>query len=197
MANTREQKSELRKRCRVMRKSLGEEKRMQASAKICEQIAGWNIFQQSEVILTYMPIKGEVDLTPLLSRYPNKKWILPRIIPAENNRMVFHLYDPDRLMLHPFGMLEPAPDSPVIQNQQIELVFAPGLAFDRHGWRLGYGGGYFDRFLKKFSGVSVGVVFHDLLLDEVPRGVYDVAMNWIVTERELCHCEERSDEAIP
>jgi 5-formyltetrahydrofolate cyclo-ligase len=180
-----EQKSQLRQRCRAIRKALGEETRLQASLAICERIEHWDIFQHSEMVLTYMPIKSEADLTPLLDRGTHKRWILPRIIPEEDHRMVFHPYDADRLIRHPFGMAEPAPDSPVIPSQEIQLALVPGLAFDRLGWRLGYGGGYFDRFLKEFKGVSVGVVFHALLLDEVPHTPLDVPMGWIVTEREL------------
>lgn len=179
------QKSELRLQCRALRKSLGDERRAQASLFICERVENWYVFQQSEVILTYMPIKSEADLTPLLKRHPHKRWILPRIIPEEDHRMVFHPYDANRLVNHPFGMAEPAPDLPVIPPGEIELTLAPGLAFDRIGWRLGYGGGYFDRFLKKFNGVSVGIVFHALLLDNVPHSAHDVPMHWIVTEQEL------------
>lgn len=179
------QKSQLRKRCRALRDALDREQRAQANALICKRLAGWDIFQRSETILTYMPIKSEADLTPLLELYPNKKWVLPRIIPEQDNLMVFHPYVADRLIRHAFGMAEPAHDLPTIQPAAIELVLAPGLAFDRHGWRLGYGGGYFDRFLKKFTGVSAGIVFHDLLLDEAPHGEHDMPMRWLVTEREL------------
>jgi 5-formyltetrahydrofolate cyclo-ligase len=180
-----QQKSQLRSHCSALRKSLGEERRAQASLSICERIENWRIFQQNEVILTYMPIKSEVDLTPLLERYPHKRWILPRIIPKEDHRMVFHPYIAGRLIDHLFGMAEPAPDLPVILPEEIEVTLAPGLAFHRSGMRLGYGGGYFDRFLSKFNGVSVGVVFHALLLEKVPHDMQDVPMQWIVTEQEL------------
>jgi len=99
--------------------------------------------------------------------------------------MVFHPYDPDRLVRHPFGMAEPAPDLPVILPEEIELALVPGVAFDRTGSRLGYGGGYFDRFLKNFKGVSAGIIFHALLLDETPHAAHDIPMHWIATEREL------------
>ncbi len=132
-----------------------------------------------------MPIKSEADLTPLLERHPQKKWILPRIIPEEDHRMVFHPYDAEHLVRHPFGMVEPTPDSPIVAPEEIQLALVPGLAVDRHGWRLGYGGGYFDRFLKEFSGVSVGVVFHALLLHEVPHTPLDVPVQWIVTENAI------------
>ncbi|MEW6403966.1 MAG: 5-formyltetrahydrofolate cyclo-ligase [Chloroflexota bacterium] len=178
------QKSQLRQHCRALRKALGEETRARASVSICEQIQNWDVFQQSQVILTYMPIKSEADLTPLLMGCPQKRWILPRIIPEEDHRMVFHPYDANRLVWHPFGMAEPATDSPTIAPEEIELALVPGLAFDHHGWRLGYGGGYFDRFLKDFKGVSVGIVFHALLLDQVPHTRLDIPMQWIITEQE-------------
>jgi len=180
-----EQKSQLRRRCRATRKSLGDETRAHASLSICERIENWHIFQHSATILTYMPIKAEVDLTSLLKRHPQKGWALPRIIPEEDHRMVFHPYDARRLVRHPFGMAEPTPGLPVISPEDIQLTLAPGLAFDRLGWRLGYGGGYFDRFLKSFRGISAGIVFHDLLLESVPHTALDIPMQWIVTENEM------------
>ncbi len=179
------QKSQLRARCIAVRKALDANERADASLRICSNIEGWQTFLQSGVILTYMPIKSEVDLTSLLGRCPQKKWVLPRISPEEDHRMVFHPYDANRLVRHPFGMAEPASDLPVIQPEEIELALVPGLAFDRHGFRLGYGGGYFDRFLKDFNGVSAGIAFHALLVDEVPRDGHDIAMNWIITEKGL------------
>jgi 5-formyltetrahydrofolate cyclo-ligase len=178
-------KSQLRKQCRKIRAALGDEVRARASLAICERLEGWPTFQHSQTILTYMPIKGEADLTPLLSRHPEKHWVLPRIIPEENHRMVFHPYDATRLARHPFGMAEPAADLPTVPHEAIPLALVPGLAFDHHGWRLGYGGGYFDRFLKNFSGVSIGIVIRTLLLAEIPRDSLDMPMQWIVTEEEL------------
>ena len=180
-----EQKSQLRQHCRALRKFMGEEIRNAASLFICERIENWPVFQQSETILTYMPIKSEADLTPLVERCPQKRWVLPRIIPEEGHRMVFHPYDAGRLVRHPFGMAEPASDSPMVAPEEIQLALVPGLAFDRHGRRLGYGGGYYDRFLRGFNGVSAGIVFHALLLDDVPHTPLDVPMGWIITEQGL------------
>lgn len=179
------QKIQLRENCLTIRKSLGAETRAGASLSICENIENWGIFQKSQTILAYMPIKSEADPTSLMNRHPQKRWVLPRIIPEEDHRMVFHPYDPNRLVHHPFGMAEPAPGLPIVQPEEIELTLAPGLAFDRRGFRLGYGGGYFDRFLKDFKGISAGITFHVLLLDAVPHAAHDISMHWIVTEHEL------------
>ena len=183
-------KKELRQRCKAIRKELGEEVRREASLSICNYLATWDAFQKSDVILTYMPIRGEVDLRPLLVEFPGKRWLLPRILPEENGRMVFHAYEPDNLIVHSFGMAEPAPHLPQVSPEEIQLVLAPGLAFDRAGWRLGYGGGYFDRFLMDFNGVSVGVVFAALLIEAVPHGEYDIPMQWIMSENGLLRSGE-------
>lgn len=182
-----EQKRQLRRSCRQVREELGEAIRQTASLSICAWIETWRIFHRSSVILTYMPITGEVDLTPLFARHPDKNWVLPRIVPEDNHRMVFHPYTPGRLIHHPFGMDEPTPDLPVVLSNEVQLVLVPGLAFDRQGKRLGYGGGYFDRFLKDFPGVSLGVIFQALLLDQLPFDVQDVSVEWIVTEVGLFH----------
>jgi len=181
-ASVSEQKTQLRQRCKAIRKGLGDQTRQQASKSICAHLAAWDVFQTAKTILTYMPIRGEVDLRLLLTDYPDKRWLLPRILPGEDGRMVFHPYDPEHLILHPFGMAEPAPHLPQISPTEIQLVLAPGLAFDRSGWRLGYGGGFYDRFLQNCKGTSVGVVFQLLLLDSIPHGEFDVPVGWLASQ---------------
>lgn len=185
-------KQQLRQRCRETREALGEETRRQASAAICGHIETWRFFLRSDVILTYLPMRGEVDLTPLLRHSPDKQWVVPRILPQENHRMALHVYDAQRLVRHPYGMLEPSADLPEVSPSEVQLVLTPGLAYDRRGWRLGYGGGYFDRFLKDFKGVSVGVVYAALFLESLPHGRFDVPLDWIVTEEGIFDCRREA-----
>ena len=79
-------------------------------------------------------------------------------------------------------MQEPQADLPVIPPEAIDLVLVPGLAYDQEGWRLGYGGGYYDRFLKGFMGTSLGVIYDALLLNALPHDANDVQMDFIVSE---------------
>ena len=183
-----EQKNQIRKVCRQARLTLDEPFRRQASLDICEIIANWKIFQEALVILSYFPIKAEVDLRPLLAEHPQKRWVLPRIDPdAAEHTLSMHFYDPRQLVRHPFGMDEPNASLPVVLPDEIGLALVPGLAYDRHGWRLGYGGCYYDRFLSRFPGMSLGICFDALILEELPIGEYDVPMNWIVTEKGLAN----------
>ena len=178
-----ETKRQLREECRRVRAALGDETRARASASVCRHIESLEIFRQTAAVLTYMPMRGEVDLRPLLARHAHKRWVLPRILPQ--GRMVFHPYDPACLVLHAYGMLEPAADLPVVAAAEIGLALVPGLAYDRHGWRLGYGGGFFDRFLADFNGISLGVAYAALLLDDLPHAAHDVPVQYVVTEDEI------------
>jgi 5-formyltetrahydrofolate cyclo-ligase len=176
-----------------VRKALGEDFQRQASAAICLHIESWPLFRASETVLTYMPMRGEVDLRPLLERHTYKRWLLPRILPE--GRMNFPPYDTGHLIRHPYGMLEPSPDLPIVPVENIQLVLAPGLAFDRQGWRLGYGGGFFDRFLAGFThGVSLGVTYHALLFDLLPHHQHDIPVQYLVTEEGLLRCSADKSE---
>jgi 5-formyltetrahydrofolate cyclo-ligase len=186
-------KHQLRAQSRQVRKALGEDFQRQASAAICLHIESWPLFRASETVLTYMPMRGEVDLRPLLERHTYKRWLLPRILPE--GRMNFHPYDPGHLIRHPYGMLEPAPDLPLVPVEHIQLALVPGLAFDRQGWRLGYGGGFFDRFLAGFThGVSLGVTYHALLFDLLPHHQHDIPVQYLVTEEGLLRCSADKSE---
>lgn len=188
-------KHQLREQSRQVRKALGEDFQRQASDAICRYIESWPLFQGCDTILTYMPMRGEVDLRPLLERHPHKSWLLPRIL--SEGRMTFHPYDSEHLIWHPYGMLEPDPHLPIVPVELVQLALVPGLAFDRQGWRLGYGGGFFDRFLAGFDhgscstrnsgssyhhGISLGITYRALLLDHLPHHEHDIPVQYIVTE---------------
>ena len=111
--------------------------------------------------------------------------------------MVFHRYDARYLIRHPFGMEEPASHLPVILPEEIELTLVPGLAFDRFGWRLGYGGGYYDRFLKGFQGIRAGITFDALLLDEIPHSALDVPWIGSSPTRDALPPESRNIQGNP
>jgi 5-formyltetrahydrofolate cyclo-ligase len=176
-----EAKRPLRAQCRAARSALGVDFQRQASLAICRHIESWLLFASSETITAYLPMRGEVDLRPLLERYPSKRWLLPRI--QAEGRMTFHAYDPARLARHPYGMLEPAPGLPPVPAEAIQLALVPGLAFDRRGWRLGYGGGFYDLFLAGFArGLSLGVTYRALLFEQLPHHRRDMAVQYIVTE---------------
>lgn len=179
--NTRKiSKNILRQESKRNRATLSSDYRHQASLAICDHIQDWPIFQNSTTILTYMAMGSEVDLSPLLARYPQKEWGIPRV--QTRGQMVFHIFNPEKLIRHPYGMMEPDPLSTIIPSERVQLTLVPGLAFDLQGWRLGYGGGFYDRFLSHQTGKYAGITYQNLLQSQVPHDSHDIPMQFIITE---------------
>ena len=140
----------------------------------------------TRTILLYHGMDTEPDTVRLLSPLwdMGKQVCLPRCLPG--NQMEARLVQRDSTLIrHPYGMLEPGLDCPLIPPDQIDLVLVPGLAFDRSGGRLGRGGGYYDRWLAGFSGVTAALCRDGLLMESIPRLPHDLGVNLVVTETGL------------
>jgi 5-formyltetrahydrofolate cyclo-ligase len=176
-------KDQLRAQCRELREKLGLAYRDRASERICERIQQWGAFQSAHVIFAYLPMRGEVDLRPLIARSPDIRWAIPRVVDTPIRHLIFHAYQSDRLLAHRYGMLEPDPSVPQIAPHKADLIIVPGMAFTPSGYRLGYGGGYYDRLLVQPGlAPTLGVCYQALLVGEIPHEHHDVPVGNLVTE---------------
>jgi 5-formyltetrahydrofolate cyclo-ligase len=132
--------------------------------------------------MAYMAFGNEINLRPLMDKLPHTHWVIPRTLSRPEPHLILHPYDPARLVRHKFGMLEPDKTLPIVEPGELDMVLVPGIAYDRRGYRLGFGGGYYDRFLPQVHAVKVGVVFSALLVDHVPNTEFDQRVDWIVCE---------------
>lgn len=108
---------------------------------------------------------------------------LPRMLPGRG--MEVRLYRPDRPMVQAaFGIWEPGEDCPLLAREEIDLALVPALCYDRRGYRLGFGGGYYDRWLAGFAGVRVGLCRAAVLQDRVPTEPHDSRVDLLLTEGE-------------
>ena len=106
---------------------------------------------------------------------------LPRMLPGR--QMEVRLYEPDRpLVPASFGILEPLADAPLLARPDIDLALVPAVCCDRSGFRLGFGGGYYDRWLSGFSGFTVGLCRDCVLQDRVPTEDHDCRVDLLLTE---------------
>jgi len=176
------EKSRLRARCRALRDAMTSEAVASASARVCARLAAWPPFQQARAVMAYMAFGHEISLTPLLSQFGDKRWVIPRIVKQPEPQLILHPYDPARLARHPYGMFEPDASLPVIEPGALDLVFAPGVAFDRRGYRLGFGGGFYDRFLPRVTAIKIGVVYAALIVDHVPNDPHDQRVDFLASE---------------
>jgi 5-formyltetrahydrofolate cyclo-ligase len=178
-------KPQLRRQFCSLRECLPAEEIAAASAALCRRLAAWAGLREARTVLTYLAFRNEPDLSLLFDLLPHVQWAVPRI---EEQRLLVHPYDPARLVRHRFGMLEPAADLPVIDPAALDVILVPGVAFDRRGGRLGFGGGYYDRFLPTTPAVRVAATYDECLCEALPCGEHDQRMDWLVTPTEEIHC---------
>ncbi len=142
-------------------------------------------FHSARTLLLYFPLPQEINLIPVFN-YARQRGIncaFPRC-GEKAGEMEFYITD-DLNGLSPgkYGIREPLPSARQVTDFHRALIFVPALAFDREGYRLGYGGGYYDRFLAAHSVPSVGIAYEDFIVDSLPRDKYDCAVDYVVTEK--------------
>ena len=167
-------KTILRKYTKDLRKKLNMK---DISQKIVDIIRETDAYKSANNVMIFYPLTNEVDLLPLLS--DNKNFYLPRV--NGDNLDVCPYKDGDELAESTFKVKEPtcAP----IDKSNLDLVFVPALSADEKGNRLGYGGGYYDRFLNRLSAVKIVVLPEELLSDAVPVDDSDVKCDGIITQK--------------
>lgn len=150
-------------------------------------------FKSAKVIGAYYPKGSEVNTQNILSKVLEGQKILA--LPAIVRDKIFfykisNMKDlTDQLILSKYGIKEPSP-SPTELIDDIDVIIVPGIAFDRNGYRLGYGRGYYDRYLQNKKCVfSLGLAFEIQLLDnDLPREHFDQKVNAVVTEEKIMLC---------
>lgn len=138
-------------------------------------------------IAGYSALPDEVDIAPLFERLPGWRWVIPRI--EDDHGFTFRDRDLP-LERHRWGFDQPIDSGTAVPEQEIDVILAPGLAFDRSGARLGRGGGYYDRILarRRADAVTVGVTILDRIIDRVPMEDHDRRVGWLATEDGVSEC---------
>ena len=156
-------------------------------AALCRHVVEWEWFQQAEAVMAYAAIPPEVSLQPVLEAIlrQRKTLVLPR---CETNGIMTarRIVDLGQLVHGTYGIPEPPETAPEFPVEEISLVLVPGLAFDRTGGRLGRGKGYYDRFLPKTTGKTIGICGQ--LVTEVPMEPHDSRMDAIALDSGIMLC---------
>jgi 5-formyltetrahydrofolate cyclo-ligase len=143
------------------------------------------------IVSGFIPYKSEVSTVPLLNRLRREGWktALPIVI-APDQPLVFRLWQPgDRLVPGVWDI--PVPEEGADEVEP-DVLLVPGLSYDRAGYRLGYGGGFYDRTLAKLRKhkpvTAIGVAYQAQVVDQVVRGPHDAPLDYLMTERETIRC---------
>ena len=168
-------KDEIRKVLINKRKKLFNKKEL--STIIVNKIIDLDIYNKARVIALYNSLKEEVDTSILISKsLKNKKVLLPKII---DNKMKFIIINNESLYEKSnIGVLEPIGE---IYNGKIDLIIVPGVAFDKKLNRLGFGMGYYDKYLINNKSFKIGICFSEQIVDSLPIDKYDIKMDMVIT----------------
>lgn len=180
-------KNQLRRHFKAVRAGLLEGERRAIDAAISGNVAGLPAFAEADAVFTYLSFGTEVDTRGLIERAwgLGKTVALPRVVPGTRQMRWYTVDSLDGLERSSFGVEEPAADPTrevTPRDFRTPIALVPGLAFDRAGYRLGYGGGFYDTFLPVFPGTSIGLCRAAQLVDHLPHDPRDMPVDLVVAE---------------
>ncbi|WP_407313259.1 5-formyltetrahydrofolate cyclo-ligase [Desulfosporosinus sp. SB140] len=184
-------KAEVRKSCLDLRAGLGNEERKNRSRQIQQNVLNLPEFKQAQTVMLFLNFRDEVETTALAETTiaSKKRLILPRcapqglLLPIETRDL--------RVDIEPglWGIREPKLTIGEADPSEIDLIIVPGAGFDLQGNRLGYGGGYYDRFFMRIKPTvpRIAIAFECQIIEQVPVDMHDAKMTMLVTENNVYH----------
>lgn len=182
MCNLKESKRELRKEWKKLRAAVPD--RTEKNRQIQNNFLTYSAVKQAKSVFLYLAFGSEVDTIPILEELLRRgvQVSVPRCHPSTREMDAVVIRHLSQVKAGAYGILEPDPTLPAVTPAEIDVAVVPALCFDKEGYRLGYGGGYYDRFLAAFSGVSIGLAFSDCITEQLPREEFDKAVDRVITE---------------
>jgi len=172
-----EQKKIIREKCKTLWKNLNIK---DLSKQIMNNLFSLDVFKNAESIFCYISFKNEIDTSQILD-CEKKKIYVPKI---DDNNMYMTEYMPQSLVKNKFGILEPKICNPVIPSKN-DIIIVPALACDLNFFRIGYGKGYYDKYLKDKKVVKIIPLPSILIADNIPHDINDIPVDIIVTENSI------------
>ncbi|CAM2980478.1 5-formyltetrahydrofolate cyclo-ligase [Paenibacillus sediminis] len=206
-------KQQLREAMRTLRGNIPEEDRLQQSIAAC-QLATYECIEplrrksgrKQLTICSYLPFRDEPDTLPLIRHCwaQGDTVLAPRVDPLSRNFELHEISRESDIEQGTWGIPEPKEDAPMWEpgRGSIDFVLVPGLAFDRHGGRIGYGGGYYDRFLQKINNFTYqnspelakpllgAIVLTGQLIDHIPMEEHDYYMDMLFTSTHVIYTDK-------
>jgi len=190
-------KKELRKQILAKRGQIPSEIRQVKSKLIVERLVQLPVYQQAQALFTFVPFGHEVDIRPLIDQaIMDGKVVAVPYTDTIRKEMTIYLFEGwEQLISGVYGILEPVPaHAKKILPGQLDLIIVPGVAFDQSGGRLGYGGGFYDRFLTNYYTANcpplVAPCFSEQMTDQIPLEKHDFRVNLVINDMEIVNCRK-------
>ncbi|KZE66425.1 5-formyltetrahydrofolate cyclo-ligase [Fictibacillus phosphorivorans] len=178
-------KSEWRKKIKQELLHTSEEDRITKSKAISNQLFDTTEWRKAQSIGITVSRKFELDTANIIKRAweEGKKVGVPKCYSADKQMEFREIRSYEQLENVYMDLYEPKKDeTPLIPSEQIDLIIVPGLVFDKTGYRIGYGGGYYDRYLYAYSGQKISLAYTFQTTDKLPHEEFDIPVDQIITE---------------
>jgi 5-formyltetrahydrofolate cyclo-ligase len=206
LVSIKEKKRAVRQSMAERRNQFPEAERIRLASQATLRLLTLDELREAKVVAGFIAMRSEIDTESVLAalRQRGMEIVLPKI-DAEGQvpRLRFHRFKHrSDLTLGSFGLLEPGPDTKEVSVHDIHLFIVPGLAFDRHGMRVGYGGGYYDECMTtvrahpKPVAIFAGFAFDFQLLESCPTEEWDVPLDYVITDARIIRCTESDNEGL-
>jgi 5-formyltetrahydrofolate cyclo-ligase len=180
-------KDKIRKEILAKRNILSDKDINKKSDLIIKNLVSY--IENVQNIMIFMDMKTEVKITKLLELYPKKNFFISKITNSKNREMKINKYNKNELILHKFGYYESSSND-FYDEEILDVVIVPALAFDSKKNRIGFGGGYYDTFLEKVRKKNnkvlfIGVCYDFQIIDSVPTEKHDITLDFVVSESKI------------
>ncbi|KHD44656.1 5-formyltetrahydrofolate cyclo-ligase [Streptococcus hongkongensis] len=172
-------KKELRSQVISSMKEMDKKEKSQKDLQLLDLVCQSESYQNARIIATYLAMPHEFKTSLLIKRAlgDGKKIAIPKTY--GKGKMIFVLYHPKELQRTSFGLMEPISDVE-LPKDQIDLIHVPGVGFNAEGYRIGYGGGYYDRYLSDYQGRTCSTIYQCQVAEFIPES-HDLAVEMVYT----------------
>ena len=186
------EKQRLREGRLAAREALSEQERSVLDGRITQKLLATSEYAEATTVLTYVSVSSEVSTRMFIecALRDGKTVAVPRCLPGHCLEFVA-IVSLEQLVAAPFNLLEPAKELPALTEDQKNnsICIVPALLVDAKGYRLGYGAGFYDRFLSTYPGKKICLAYQqNLSKTELPHTAFDVAVDVVITESDVLTC---------
>lgn len=183
-------KQDLRILCSDLRKSIMHKQDKDNS--ICKSLLESCLYDDARQILCYAALNDEINCDSIImSALSDGKLVaLPRCENKNGDMSFYYISCMDDVEIGHYGIREPKPHCPKVSNYENSIVIVPGYAFDKYGNRVGYGKGYYDKFLQNYAFISIGLCYNTFVVEKIDCDRLDIPVNYIFTDSRILECEK-------
>ncbi|EGV09817.1 5-formyltetrahydrofolate cyclo-ligase [Parvimonas sp. oral taxon 393 str. F0440] len=174
----------LRKEIQEKLKNISDEDRKSFEEILYKKLFENENFKNAKCIALTIPFGTEINTYPIIEKLlENGKEVCAPICEKESRKMTFYKINSlDELIEGYYGIKTPPEiDENIVEKDQIDLILVPGVGFDKDNFRIGFGGGYYDRYLNDFKGYTISLAFKEQIIQKVPTNEFDLPVDLVIT----------------